>query len=402
MLKKIKTYLKYGTHFCGIEHTICNGENLIYGTIFIKSKKTVDVESFFNEYSIENTIAKLSKKQHIFLVINDDNILTKRIESEQTELEKLVHNAFPNINLEDFVYEVLTQHNNHFISICRKEYVEELISNYKNFGGFVINISLGNTLASNIVQYIKEETLLSSNANIVLKDNEIISIERREVESIANYDINGLKINNNQVLSSAAALAEILQNFNPRTNFNVLKKSIREDYLQSRFFSLFLKFSLIFILCLLLINFLVFNHYYNEVHTLQQTSMLNQSTKQKIIELDANVNKTQKMVDDMFKSSSSKSSFYVNSIILGLPDSIILTELIYQPILKSIKIGQSIETNINTIIISGESNNSAQFSKWIGDLEAIEWIKKVEISNYEDVSKSLSNFNLKINIRDDN
>jgi hypothetical protein len=35
-------------------------------------------------------------------------------------------------------------------------------------------------------------------------------------------------------------------------------------------------------------------------------------------------------------------------------------------------------------------------------LEAIEWIKKVEISNYEDVSKSLSNFNLKINIRDDN
>jgi hypothetical protein len=402
MLKKIKTYLKYGTHFCGIEHTIFNGENVIYGTIFIKSKKTVDIESFFNEYSIENTIAKLSKKQHIFLVINDDNILTKRIESEQTELEKLVHNAFPNINLEDFVYEVLTQHNNHFISICRKEYVEELISNYKNFGGFVINISLGNTLASSIVQYIKEETLLSSNANIVLKDNEIISIERREVESIANYDINGLKINSTQVLSSAAALAEILQNFNPRTNFNVLKKSIREDYLQSRFFSQFLKFSLIFILSLLLVNFLVFNHYFNEVHTLQQISQLNQSTKQKIMDLNVHVNKTQKMADDMLKSNSSKSSFYTNSIIQGLPNSILLSELIYQPVIKRIKAGQSIETNINTIIISGESNNREQFSKWIRDLEAIEWIKKVEISNYEDVSKSLSNFNLKINIRDDN
>lgn len=157
-----------------------------------------------------------------------------------------------------------------------------------------------------------------------------------------------------------------------------------------------------FILSLLLINFLVFNHYFNEVNSLQQTSMLNQSTKQKIMELNVDVNKTQKMADDMLKSNSSKSSFYTNSIIQGLPNSIILSGLIYQPLLKSIKPGQSVETNINTIIISGESNNSEQFSKWIGDLEAIEWIKKVEISNYEDVSKSLSNFNLKINIRDDN
>lgn len=400
MLKKLKTYLEYGNVYYGVEHSVQRGEDVIYSTILKKTKNTVDIENIFKEVSIEATITKITKNQPIFLVINNDNILTKHIKSEQIELGKLVYNAFPNINLEEFFYEAISQGSSHLISICRKVYIEELIDKYKNNGAFVINISLGNGLISNIAPFIKDELFVTSNAFVSLKNHEVISIEKKDIENLMTYDINGLQVNSNQVLSFSASLSSILNNFNPKTNFNILKDAIKEDYLQSRFYSQFLKFGLLFILSILIINFLVFNHYFNEVNTLQQTSKINQTTKEKILELNDSVNKTQKMVDDMLKSSSSKSSFYVNAIIQGLPNSILLSGLNYQPIVKRIKTGQTIETENNMIIISGESNNSEQFSKWISDLEGIVWIKKVEIINYEDVLKNLSNFSLKLNITD--
>ncbi|WP_308990634.1 hypothetical protein QLS71_004040 [Mariniflexile litorale] len=162
-----------------------------------------------------------------------------------------------------------------------------------------------------------------------------------------------------------------------------------------------MKFGLVFILIGLLFNFFVFNYYFEAVHSLQQTSQINQTTKQKLLELNGSVNKSQKMVDDMLKSSSSKSSFYVNAVIQGLPNSILLTEVNYQPLLKRIKSGQSIETDHNTMLVSGESNHSESFSKWIADLEVIDWVEKVEILHYEDTSTLVSNFSLKLIIAHD-
>src|SRR5690606_38294132 len=177
MFRKLKTYLEYGNHFCGIEHTIQSGEELIYTTILKKSKNTVDVENSFKDNSIGNTITKLRKEQHIFLVINNDQVLLKHIKSEQVELEKLVYKAYPNINIDEFFYEIMSQENNHFVSICRKDYVNELVAEYKAHSKFVINISLGNALASEISHFVQEKLFVTSNANISLENHKISSIE---------------------------------------------------------------------------------------------------------------------------------------------------------------------------------------------------------------------------------
>ena len=134
---------------------------------------------------------------------------------------------------------------------------------------------------------------------------------------------------------------------------------------------------------------------------MQQTSQINQTTKLKIIELNESVSKSQKMVEDMLKGNSSKSSFYINTIVQSLPNSILLSELNYQPVLKRIKAEQPINVDSNSILLSGESNNSDMFSKWLTDLENIKWINKVEILSYEDFSKSSSKFSLKLGVIND-
>ncbi len=401
MLKAITTYLQFGNRFCGIEHATENGQEKLYVTLLKKTKKEVDIQSLFEASSIKNLSELLPKNQHAVLIINNESVLTKKIESDQTDDLKLVYKAFPNIRLEDFYYEVLIQKSIHFVSICRKTYIEELINEYKTQGISIIDVSLGNSIAFSITNYINSKTISTSNTNITVEDKNITTIEKVNDLQQVEYDINGIIVSNTQLLSFSGALNLVVNNYHPHTNFEVYKELILNNYNHSRFFSQFLKFGLSFLLGLLLINFFFFNHYYNSVNELQQTSQISQATKKKVLELNETVSKTQKMVDDMLQSSSSKSSFYVNEIIHSLPSSILLAELNYQPLLKRIKTEQAIENNINTIMISGTSNSSESFSKWIVNLDAIGWIEKVEILSYGDISKSKSDFSIKLNILND-
>ena len=396
MLGRIKTYFEYGNRFCGIEHATQNGKEICFITQLKKNKNALEIDNLHETPSIEEVISNLPKKQHICLIINNDNVLTKQIDSSETNILKLVYKVFPNINLDDFYYDVIKQQNNQFVSICRKTYVVELIDVYKQHGLSIINIVLGNTAISGVSSFLKSKKITTSNAHVFFNNQTITTIEKTEVGSTTNYNINGLEITNNYLLSCSGALNALINTYNPITNFDELKISLKNDFVQSRFYSLFLKSGLAIILTVLLINFFIFNHYFNEVKILQQTSQINQTTKQKIIKLNESVSKSQKMVEDMLKGNSSKSSFFVNTIVQSLPNSILLSELNYQPIIKQIKAKQPINVDRDFILLSGKSNNSDAFSNWLADLENTNWINRVEILSYEDYSKSSSKFSLKL------
>ncbi|PQV47443.1 hypothetical protein CLV33_107232 [Jejuia pallidilutea] len=402
MLNGLKTYLLYGTIFCGVEHTLKDNQSILFVTTLRKTKKQLSIENTFEVDSPKKLAQKLPKKNlSIFLVINDNNILTKKIEDTQPNLENLVYNAFPNLNIKDFYYEIVSQDNMHFVSICRKVHLETLIAAYKEAGVSIINISLGQNIITNSLSFISSESIFTSNALVVLKNKSLVSIEKKEIETPINYDVNGLKTTNNYVLSLSGALETVIHNYKSYSSFNSINESLKNEYSQSRFFQQFIKAGLVFTLSVLLINFFVFNHYFNHVNTLQQTSQVNQNSKAQLLTLNETVNKSQKMVDDMLKSSVSNSSFFINVIVGSLPESVSLSELNYQPISKRIKEGQSILQDTNVILLSGSSNSSEVFSKWITRVEAIGWVNNVEILNYEDTSKSISNFSLKLNIADD-
>lgn len=397
MLKNIKSHLLYGKRFCGIEHTTKNGNNAVYVSVLKQSKKELNIESSFEVKTTEGVSSKLPKNQHIVLAINNDKVLSKSIESEQLEAQKLVYKAFPNINLEDFYFEVLSQKNTHFIGLCRKDYVNGLIELYSKQKLSIIDVSLGNNLIGTISSFITKDNIYSSNSKIQLENNQVVQIEKDSVQA-ENYDINGLTVSNDLLLSFSGALQPVLKSNITKNNFSIEKENLHNNYKHSRFFNQFLRIASLFILGLLLINFFVFNHYFNKVNQLKQVSEINQSTKTKIIKLNATVSKKQKMVDDLLKSNGSKSSFYSNSVINSLPKSILLSEFNYQPLLKRIKAEKDIELEENSISVSGVSNDSEIFSTWISNLERENWVNKVDINDYGTSSSQSSEFKIKIKI----
>ena len=400
MFELFISYLQFGKYYCGIEHTLLNNEVIIYTTILKKKKKEVVLSSLFSSKSIEEGSKKLSKKQHILLIINNEHVLTKILENETLDSIKLVNTAFPNINLAEFYFEIIQQSSKYFISICRKSYVDSIIESYSNLGVYVVNFSLGNSLVSNVISYIDNSSVSTSNALITCHNNFIEAIDLIQNINEVHYNINGLNTPNYNLLSLSGALSRVLNNYNPFISFQEKRDKLVNEFTQIRFFSQFLNFGLVFILGLLIVNFLLFNFYFNEVNTLNETSQLNQKTKNKILKLDKKVSKAQKMTDDMLKSNSSKSSFYVNAIINSLPESILLSEINYQPLAKNIKKDKAIAIHQNNIVVSGTSNNSSIYSDWITFLEGLNWVNKVEVENYND-SKYSSNFSIKIRLAND-
>lgn len=401
MLNRLLTYLKYGNSFCGIEHSSKNGSDIIYGIQLKQSKGELNIESSFEEKTIEDASNKLAKNQNLTLVINNDKVLSKFIESDQQDTLKLVYKVFPNANLNDFYFEILSQKNNHFVSLCRKDYVDNIIKDYEKHKISVINFSLGNNLIKTITNFIKQEgEIFSSNSKIQLKNNHIVQIEKAEVIT-EDYVVNSLNIFNSHSLALSGALQPLLNNQTTLTNFSEEKNRLTNEFKQTRFFNQFLKLGGLFILGLLLVNFFFFNHYFNKVNELKQLSEINQTTKSQIIKLKESVSKKQKMVDDLLKSNGSKTSFYSNQIIKSLPFSILLSEFDYQPLLKRIKAEKEIELENNIITASGTSSDSKIFSSWVNQLEQQNWINKVDIIDYGSTSSNTSDFKIKIVLADE-
>ncbi|WP_111684202.1 hypothetical protein [Winogradskyella tangerina] len=396
----IITYLKYGNRFVSIEHTQQHGKDIIHGLVLKKKKNELYIEKSFSENTITELKRIISKNKSVNLVINTNAVLTKMARTKSTDLLKLAHLSFPNIKINDFYVEILNQGDIHFVSICRKSYIENLIKDYSSNGITIVDFSLGNLIASELTPFIEFESFFSSNAELHIESNKITEITTLDADKEYEYNINGLSIISTQLLSFAAVLRKLSKNKTTITSFSNRSSELLSSFNQKLFATQFLKIGLSILFILLLINFLFFNHYYNELSALKGTSQILETSKEKMLSLNQSVQQKEKMVSDILKHSSSKSSYYINAIINQLPESILLTECNYQPVFKRIKDGKPIEYEKNTIIISGRISDRNYFSHWISQLENYDWVRSVNITVFEDLDKSTSKFTIRIDIHE--
>jgi len=399
MFRKIITYLTLGNHFCGIEITTLNNKDSYLVTSLRKRKKELTIDLQFEVDSTDLILDKLPEKQHLFLAINTNHVLFKKVTTSNTNQNAILNAAFPNINSQDFYYEIILGRNNtSFIALCRKSYINTIINDFKAKNIFVTSFSLGNNLISEITDFVTLKSIQSSNA-IVTLDNKIIDVNITDViNHHEEYNVNGLLSSSRYLLSLSGALTSFLNRSNRISNSEEKINSLFEDFKHQILFKKILQGSLIVFLVALLLNFFLINHYFNKVNQLQQAAQVNVVNKNAVLALSEKLQKAEKLATDILKSNASKSSFYINEIITLIPNSILLSELNYQPLQKRIKKGQYIQFQNNIIIVSGVSSKSGLFSNWIIELEKTSWIHTIEILDYSDTSTTRSEFSIKINL----
>jgi len=397
MLSQLLTYIKFGNLFCGIEHTTVDGKEALNTLILRKKKGELLIENTFECEKISKLTHQLQKGQHLFLIINNEQVLFKVLKGVSDTTQKAIAIAFPNLIVEDFYYEICATSDTTFIAICRKEYIDNILKEYNVLGLNVIHFSLGNLIGSQLSSYTDNNVVNSSNARLSFLENSLSNIEKLENNSLTNCTINGLELTNKQVLPFAGIIAYYTHHETTASNFKYLNTDLSENFKHKRIFDVGLKFGLSLVFVLLLMSFLFFSHYATEINGLNNEVELNKAYKNSFVKLADEVEKKERLVTN-FSLTSSKSSWYLDQIGEALPHSIMLSEIQFQPLEKGVKKEKQIVIQEDTIIIKGKSNNSSDFSNWINALEQQSWIKKVMIIAYGTGKKTATIFELKIQL----
>jgi len=282
MFKDLIKHIIQGKLYCAVEHSIIE-QKIQINYLFLKKQKSEFLIEKSDVFTNTNDLFKVLKKnQHLFLIINDDQVLTKAIKGKQ-DTQKAVQTAFPNLNRDDFYYEVYQNKTNTYISICRKEHIDSIIKQYEEAYLNIIDFSLGNLVGTQLLPFVEERELQTSNAFLSIKNHEITNIKKKEGKFQNDYIINDLKVNCNSVLGLAGILSFYTGQRFTQNSFIDKINLLQDRFKQKRFFDLGLKTSLSFIFILLLISFLFFSNYRKKVNNIKLLKRLHPLKLQKFL-----------------------------------------------------------------------------------------------------------------------
>ncbi|WP_417367191.1 hypothetical protein [Flavobacterium beibuense] len=378
----------FGKNTIGIEiFSIDNRDT--YALIETSKKKNEIVISKNQVFDSLETLLQEKTKIPVALTINNRQVLQKQVEGTDANDKKLLHKAFPNINLNDFHYEIIRFKYNSVIAVCRKSYIEELLLSLSDFR--IFSISLGINPIATIASLDIPDVLFTNNQSVSL-EGEFNQGASSEVE----YNINGLSVLNKYLIAFCSALTLILKSTGSNGTIAEVNDKIENDNKQKVIFEKGIKIGLIAVLGILVLNFFVFSYYFDKSNNAKETITLNQVNIDNIVKARERIKGKEQKVNDLTSQSLSKSSLNINEISKIVPSSILLTTIDYLPVEKKIKDNEAIQFINNTILITGTTIDNEAFTSWVSQIEQYNWVDKVTILSFGKNRENKTEFELRI------
>lgn len=389
--------LLYGVKFNALEITSKEAGFEYCNFLQLKKKKNTFIVEQKKQFStIENSLEELTVK-NLFLIINNENILLKTTTYLEKDDKKIVFSSFPNIALQDFYYEIIYTEQYSFVAICRKEYVDKLITTFTKKGITITGFSLGNLAIKNVLPFISNQEFYTSNA-LVKIENGILNTIQKENSEKEQYSINGLELSNNEVLSLGGILSSYLTITGKEKVKNDKNDTLLLEYRQKKLFSFGLYTSLSILFLILLINFFVFSRYFTKVDKLSSEVALNEELKKSLVELQSKVKTKETVLNNLQSVSQSRIASYLDEIAILLPTTIALTEIEYQPINGRLNDEKVIKVFEKQIRVKGITKNDTHFTGLVAMLEKKKWSKKVTVLSFGKNKSNITSFDLLIDV----
>lgn len=397
-IPKIDTLLM-GNQYISIEHYTCNNVNKIALVAVKKTKEGLLIEKKDKVHYNGVIAEKWDKSLPYFVVLNTNQVLQKEVLYTDPSDEKLINKAFPNTNWETFYYEIWRLKSKTIVAITRKNYLDELIQEYKNQQINITSISLGTCVIADLKKYSTYDELHTNHQIITINEQDTIINSSAEELPQVNYTINDLAIPNAQLLAFSGII-RLVSNFTSNSGSIITLSNLKkEEYLQQRFFSKGSKIILGALLIVLLINFLCFSHYYKASQEATEKIAIHKVDLQNLASIKERVKLKESIVQNVFLKKGSQSSFYCNAIAQIIPSSILLSEIELNPLEKKIKNEESIVYTDKTIQINGITKDNTAFTTWIETIEKKYWTSKVVITQFGKNENNETEFGVKINLK---
>ncbi len=395
---KIKKFITHPTYM-GIEIVDDVDKGTVYHFIELKNEEDeLELSKTQSNLSFGELIELVPKRSQIALVVNQNFVLTKSIQGKQEEKQALT-SAFPNTDVNSFFYEVYKSDHSTFVSICRKNKIDEIINRFLKHQIAVTSLSFGNPIASVLKDINQRGHIHTSNAKVEISDNDF-NITKEEVSDAENYFFEGLEIGSPNVLSFCAALNLFFKNFGTKTNFESLVSKQASFYKNINFNYNFPRLSLAVVFVILIINTVFYFNYSDKVEPLLVYDSSIQNRLNELEELKNEVERIEKSANKISNQNTDETIYFINQVLKSLPNTIILSELNYQPVSKSIKKGEDLMLAEDLISLKGQTNSNKSLSDWLLELENYEWVEDIVITDFKnDSSEGQFELNLKIDLK---
>ncbi len=394
MLRKLKNILNNSNRYyvISISKVKSISECQIVTIVFKNNELKIEDRCFTNNFDSVFK-EKLTKDYPVILHIEGDNIINKCVENKAGYRNNLIFKANP----DEFYFFEYHQNETIFVSVARKQYIDEFLMQLSETSLYVINLSFGPFVMANLLTIIKGyDWVSSSNYTIEINGSEILSFKNEQV-SDTEFIINGDRLNQRELPLLASFI-----NFkypNPAIEFDTeFLTTNKDEFKFKKWFKVAGVFTLAFFLISLSVSHYLMNYYKN---ALAEKESLNTISQKTIIEV--NTLKEEKVLKERILQSSgiSNKSFltkYIEDIGNSVPPTIILNTIHIIPPLKKIQATKKINFDINGISITGVSENDKSFNDWLKKLEALTWIRKMDIEEYSQETKTENIFTIKIKI----
>tara|TARA_R110002012_G_scaffold294098_1_gene490040 strand:+ start:25717 stop:26934 length:1218 start_codon:yes stop_codon:yes gene_type:complete len=404
MLERFIKIFNEGSLYYGLEIAEHNNELTFYLSEIKRKNNELSIKKMLSETNLASISSTIRKNTPVILTLNTSEIVTKIIASPSSKNpEIVVREQFPNLDFNSFYYSFTQNDGYALVSILKKGNLESYLENISNTKITICKVIIGISEIDTIVSYLKSDVLQVSNSVLYFENNKLKDshkLSSTEIDKPKTYNLNEITISGQSILGFASVLTFIAKKRKTITNFDEKEENLITEFKGKRYFDILLKLSLGGIFTILLLNFLIFSYYFEEVNSLKSVASFNNENKKVLIDLKEDVERKEKRVETIFSSSNSKSSFFLDQIALNIPNSLSLSSLEYQPLLKPIRESKDIQIGRNTIIINGNSNNSQEFSEWIQTLETLKWVQQIQILDYDYENASSSLFSIKIEMNE--
>ena len=337
-----------------------------------KSKGEVLVKDSFSEKNIDDLIKNVSKNTALILHFYGKGVLNRVVQPEPDFLDKLLVNA----DKKEFYFSYDDIDNFRYVSFSRKDKIDELIAKFDSLKDNIIDFSLG---PYNVISKDLSIKPTATPLGKVKKDDGIYSFQIEETPT-KNFFLNQ---DFGKRLFSAVTGYLFLKN---ASVFSFLdekeQKSIQSNFIDKIQFQQLGIFTLSFFLIALVSNYFYQGHINKKNQALEQEIMIYGDNLNKIDLIDQEILRKKQLITSSGIIGGTRFSYYLDQIGSSLPSEVSLEEIEIYPIEKKLKQKEKPVFKDNSILISGNTQQSSIIDTWISKLNALYWVKSVAIISF--------------------
>jgi hypothetical protein len=343
----------------------------------------------------------LKSKIPLVLIVNGKGVIIKKInlpQEEELSAQQVVEQNLPALNKEDLFIQVFKQSDHTaYISICRKEIVNNMISDLKKNKYDIADVFIGTPVIIGLQPLWDSFNRIDTSTHVVeLNNGNIESIQSGQHENRM-ITVGTLEVEKENVLGFAAGLGYLMQNKFTENTSETLNdlNNIHQEKNKLRFITLVCVAIAFFIA---VINVFFYTNYFDKNNKLETELSVYQGKYDEVNKLLSDYQNRKGLIEGAGVLNRNKLSEYADRIGVTIPQDLILGQMYFNPKKEDVESDDSLVVFENEkLIIKGICNKSLVVNEWVNVLKMQDFIKTVTLEKFiYSKEGSLPNFEIKI------